>query len=743
MAAVGFVGLVVGGLAVGYEPVGGDPDCMYRPIKAELSRALRAGGLPLWSDRFGVGTPLAAESHVAAFYPPNWFAYGLLDHRTAYRLMMWAHFVALAASTYAYGRTLGLTAEGGALAALSFTLCGFQAGHACHEPFYHLLPYLPLTLLCAERYLREGRVAWLAGLALALGAQFTLGHFQIQCWTAGLVVLTGLWRAGRGVVPRRRLVGLALALGWAAAVAAPQLALTWELTRFTGFDRPIKFLTNYSFPPAHWAQLALPSLFQGFREGRESRYWDAQATISDEACLYVGTVPLVLAAVGYVARGDRSLGLWRWLCPLGFALATMPRWWLEGFQLLLNLPVLGQFRAPGRYTLLTSLGLCLLAGRGLDRAIPAARFRLGVALAAAFGLAGLAWGYEWSARPDVRAELDDSTRLTCLAGGAAAWAVALGAVAVWRSGRSSAWLPMAVAGSELAFLFYHGPTTWGRTIRFPDDSPMLRRLAAESGVGVVAGWLRNVPVGGGFDAADSYLGITPPPPNYLLDAAAHPGSAAFDYRFLMPRYGVTHGVFEAGTHFLAGETLARGADPVLDRVLPRLRQTPARRLWKLERYGPTWPAARAAIEVRRARDWYELLPALCREARPGPVWFYPGDEPPTPPGPRARSARVVRWDSRSGVVEHDGTCDLVLRRPYYPGWTASLDGGPDLAVSRADGNVQGVRLPGSGRTRVELRYRPASLPAAAGVSLASALAAAGVLAAAALRRQPEPGGSRG
>ena len=40
-----------------------------------------------------------------------------------------------------------------------------------------------------------GRPAWLALLPVALGLQWTLGHFQIQTWTGGLVVLTGLWRA--------------------------------------------------------------------------------------------------------------------------------------------------------------------------------------------------------------------------------------------------------------------------------------------------------------------------------------------------------------------------------------------------------------------------------------------------------------------------------------------------------------------------------------------------------------------
>src|SRR4051812_33132403 len=133
LVATTAVGAVLGGLLVGYETVGGDPDRMYRPLKAELARALAEGRLPFWSGAFGLGVPLVAESHVAAFYPPNLVAYALLDVPTAYRLLMWLHGAALAALTYAYGRSLGLTPWGSALAAVSFALCGFQAVHATHE----------------------------------------------------------------------------------------------------------------------------------------------------------------------------------------------------------------------------------------------------------------------------------------------------------------------------------------------------------------------------------------------------------------------------------------------------------------------------------------------------------------------------------------------------------------------------------------------------------------------------------
>ena len=223
------VGTILGGLLVGYEPVGGDPDRMYRPLKSELARRLDEGRLPFWSHRFGLGVPLIAESHVAAFYPPNLVLYRLLDVSTAYRLSMWLHYLALVATTYFYARCLGIAPWGGAMAAVTFTLCGFQAIHSSHEPFYCLMPYLPLALGLAERSLATGRLGWLAALPITLGLQWTLGHFQIQTWTGGLVIMTGFWRAAFDRQPWRRAFALdphrRLGSGPRRRSARPELAI--------------------------------------------------------------------------------------------------------------------------------------------------------------------------------------------------------------------------------------------------------------------------------------------------------------------------------------------------------------------------------------------------------------------------------------------------------------------------------------------------------------------------------------
>ena len=746
-AAVCVVGTVLAPVLVGFAPLGGDPELMYQPIKTELSRSLVEGRLPFWSDRFGLGVPLVAESHVAAFYPPNWFFYRFWDVETAYGLTMWVHWVALAAATFAYALSLGISHAGSSLAAIAFAFCGFQVVHAVHEPFYHLMPYLPLCLFLADRFAATGRLAWLAGLAMAWGVQITLGHFQIQMWTAGLVLLVGAWR-GLGASEKRpgslkgprepgdsrpalwRILGLTLGLIWGLAIAWVQLRLTWELKSVAGFDRPAKFLSNFLFPPEHWAQFALPEVFLGRTLGAGQEYWGQHKTTAGEACAYVGVVPLILACVGWVGMGrDRMMAPWRLVGLLSFGLATMPGWWPEAFDILLALPGVGTFRAPARYTLLTSLALALLAGRGLDRSIPSRRFWTGMVVAIAVGVAAWVWSVYWSQGAGFRAGLGANTiRVRFIAAGLA-WGLGLLAVIGWRLGRLGAWAPISVTVLELGILLFVGPAWWGWRAHLPESSPVLRRVRELPDVGLVGGRILNVAVNAGLTVAYPNLGITPPPPNYLIESAIRPPGqlSEIDHRWQM-RFGVTHGVWGARDDIEGVELLAMIPDPILDRVMESFPHLRGRGPWKLVRDPSAFPPVWGASLVRKAKGWGELYATLSQNDLKNEAWFLPEDEIPVLPEPIAHSTRILAWDGRTATVEHDGSCVLILRRTYYPGWFYRLDGGPERAVLKVDGGLHGIPLAGAGTSRVELRYGPTGLTRAASVTLVALAAAVFVMA---------------
>jgi hypothetical protein len=361
------------------------------------------------------------------------------------------------------------------------------------------------------------------------------------------------------------------------------------------------------------------------------------------------------------------------------------------------------------------------------------RFWAGISLAAIFAGAAAAWIIAWPPWQQVFAAPGSDSRALLMTVGIVYWLVALGLVAAWRSGWASAWAVLLAVTCELAFWFYNGPTDWGRSIRFPEGSPILRRLAREQVVGLVAGVVCDVPVLAGQTTGDPYLGIAGPEPNPRLDMVALTRPSQRPYRALLPRFGVTHGIFEGTAQFLPGEVVYRGPDPVLDVVLAR-RGTLSHRSWRLERYPGAFPAARAATRERTVQEWTEMLLEDTTIRDPDLVYFRRTEQPAESGEPRARSARVIRWDGHAGEVEHDGTCDLVLLRACYPGWTAKLDGGRNVRIVPVDGGLQSIRLPGSGITRVEVSYHPTFLWPAAALSIAAVVAATGLLMASAARR---------
>jgi hypothetical protein len=727
IAAVCVVGGLLSPVLAGYAPLTGDPELMYQPIKMELSRTLASGRLPYWSDYFGLGIPLVAESHIAAFYPPNWLFYRIWSVPTAYRLMLWIHALALVVSTFAYARVLGIGSPGSALAAISFGLCGFQAVHALHEPFYHAMPYLPFCLLAADRYAATGKRCWLAALALSWGLQLTLGHFQIQMWTGGLALFAGSWRAltcrvGRGRALGRT-AGLVLGLAWGAAIACVQLALTWELTRVASFDRPANFLLNYAFPPAHLAQFALPEVFLGRPAGLGDAYWNSHQTTADEACAYVGVVPIILACVGAVARPrPRILNVWLVVIAVALVLATMPRWSPDLYMQVLRLPGIGWFRAPARYTLLASLGLTLLAGRGLDQVIVPRRFWAGFALAGVAGVGAWAWSIYWTSFKPVQQGLVSDTLVVRFVCAGLVWILGMLAIVGWRRNWLGIWAPVLVTVVELATLFYVGPVRWHWTFDLPRESPVLARLAALPDAALIAGRIFNLPIYAGRKIAYPNLGIVPPPPNYLLEMTTTPPdrNSYFDRRW-QRRFGVSHGVWGSKDNVNGIDVIAEIEDPVLDRILEGT-STPRRGglgPWKLVRMPDPFPPTWIARGIYKADDWPELSTELSKADVLDTAWFLPEDFPGPFSDPVARVVKVESWDGQTAVVSHDGSCILILRRTHYPGWTYQVNDGPEQPVLRVDGGLQGVRLTGAGPSRVVVRYQPTNLVRGKIVSLAA------------------------
>ena len=400
----------------------------------------------------------------------------------------------------------------------------------------------------------------------------------------------------------------------------------------------------------------MPRLVRELRLGPEDPYWYGQQTTGFEAALYVGTIPLILAFVALAARpSGRATMPWRLLIPVTFALATMPRWWPQGYLYLLAVPGVGYFRVSARYTLLTSLGVALVAGEGLDRTISPARFRLGLAAAIVSGGCAASAAALWASRADVHLRstfgIPDGFLWALLA-----WAIAPAVVLAWRAGRIGGWAPLGAAALELGILYYAATTQWGWSIAIPAESPVLSELTRQESLGLVGGDVVNLPLRAGLATAFPYIGFAHPDANKVLVSAqerllrsrAHPAPDSAEAMILkrwLRRCGVTHLVDSHPAAGAVGEELGRWRDPALDRIIHHEVGEPATRSWSIVRVDDPFPEARVA-PARARRPPRRLARTALAVGRPRRR-LVPGRGPDSRPARRAAGpAGIVGWDHR-------------------------------------------------------------------------------------------------
>jgi hypothetical protein len=397
--------------------IGGDLYTYFLPQKQFFAERLAAGEFPLWNNRSGFGYPLVAESQTGVFYPPHLVLYSTLDATTAYNLNQLLHYVATFILVWLYAREVGVRSGGAILAALIYTY-GWFPPRLCLEWAIIGGMYLPLQLWLVERFLRTGHWRYPLWMSVAGGTQLLAGHFNLAFIidvVIALYVPLRLWFAKDGLsettlASKPRTLGLtaiALALGF--AVAAVQLVPTLELKQASQRKGDIEggdFDPGYGhIPPlyisqvfASWWWWYAPDINRDRAlENLDTLAWSA-GTNQAEAHLYFGLIPLLLVIGAVAWRATREQILTRfhiaWFI-LGLAALAYATGWL--IPILQYVPGFTFFRGPGRYGMVTTLGMAIAAGGALHLFLGKrpATVRFGIVIAV-FSLT--AWEFQYISR---------------------------------------------------------------------------------------------------------------------------------------------------------------------------------------------------------------------------------------------------------------------------------------------------------------------------------------------------------
>ena len=730
--------------------VGPDLRSFFWAVREATAAALRAGHLPGWQRGIFLGYPLLADPQAAVLDPGTLLTLPW-DAPRALTLAALLHLCIGGWGMLAWLRWRGLGPAEALLGAILFALGAKQTVHLQHWTFAASMAWWPWMLAGLDAFATNGRGRSLVLTAAAAALSWLGGAPQMAYF--GTLVAGAHAAALAPALWRRRPADAVLALAAAPLgllLAAPIVLPVMELARLgpRGAGVAYQYATSWKWPD-RWglALFLLPRAYGGGWGGEEMNLWEATG--------YLGILPLGLAAAAPLRR--RALWLYAALGALGVWLSFGEDAWLGMHHAFFRfLPGYGSFRNPTRGLMVTLLASALLAAEGLSAlrnrgGWPRAWARAGIALAAVIAIAPLcARAPSFSLDRAAAAQAAGIAVILGLAG--LAWLAAghllrlagaenqpaePGPVRASRWRAIWALAPAALCFADLRFHFgdanlvepaaWHPPALAEAAALVP-AAPAPRRVALLSRF---AGRSSDVPLRLGWENATGYGPSVIQRVRSLLEATASgrlDPPRPVDSDTNIPHPDPTSALWPLlGTPLVFAEEPVAGLTPIAELrpewekphhvyrtpALPRVFWVGSWAVVRGDTMGPELAAAsRGELALLAPESSLDRLPAK---------------GPPGPPVP-AEAIRAEGDVTAATVVAPRAGLAVALE-PWFPGWTAEVDG-VAVPILRADHAFMAVPIP-QGRHAVRFAYRSTQL--ARGVAVA-ALALAAWLAILAWRR---------
>jgi hypothetical protein len=332
------------------------------PGRILVSQGIRAGQLPLWTNQFCSGYPLAG----APVDPLGLALFTLLPPAPALDLLLIVLLLVAAHGAYSLARRFGAHRSGAVLAGLGFAGSGYIATQLQHLSIMSTIVWLPLGLVLIDRVFAGGpvprkpagaggrRALLLATLGLLYANQLLAG-FPQAAYICGLVY--GSFALFRALSDRRRhgpvsewlplLGGVAAALVLGAAAGAVVLLPLSELASVSDRAGPLDYqwATYTNFWPRNVFTFFVPYINGDASNGTyigPPPFWENYG--------YVGAATALLAIYGAVRERRRPLVTFLTIMTItAFAFILGPRT-PAYYAAYLLIPGMARFRAPTRWS---------------------------------------------------------------------------------------------------------------------------------------------------------------------------------------------------------------------------------------------------------------------------------------------------------------------------------------------------------------------------------------------------------
>ncbi len=316
-----------------------------------------------WNSHLLSGYSIIADIQSQVLYPLRWIS-------PSYNALVILGYVVAALGTFGLALRLTGSRLGALLAAFVVSGSGFMIGHLSHLAIVHAATWIP-AMLWAVAALRDSRSRWPVVLgALAVAMCVYGGHPQISimglllagCYGVHEIVAVARQR-GRdaGLRMFARVCGVfALGLALAMPVLLPLAQASrdgvrsaWTIADFDSFSHT-------------WSSLRLlwfPNLYGAYSKAIYGGYtgpWNL-----GELAIYAGIAPWMLMFAALAgARPARAFGFWLGALAVGLLLCLGASTAVG--EAVYHLPVIGKFRAQGRFAIVVIIALAVLSAYGVS-----------------------------------------------------------------------------------------------------------------------------------------------------------------------------------------------------------------------------------------------------------------------------------------------------------------------------------------------------------------------------------------
>lgn len=345
------------------------------PVKYYLSQQLKQGKIPFWSDKWLGGFPFFSEWQVGSLHIPNLIFLKFFSFANGYNLTLISAFFFLSLGFYLILREFKVNSLLSLLISLNFALNGANSFRLSHANILQTFSLAPLLIFIMIKYLKEKKKRYLILFPFILSQMILAGFVQITFIAVlGLYLFVALFLT---TFQKQKLVKIisvflliSILIGIALGLSMPQILPSLQLGQMSIRKLQLDFSLTTEFPLQFKNLIAFVKPF-AFGNPKYGTYppFSADWGIFWEDTPYIGMIPalLLLFALSTIILNKNKMKkfiLANMLAAFLFILLALGK--NSPLYFLFEIPPFNFFRTQSRFLIMANFFIFFILALSLD-----------------------------------------------------------------------------------------------------------------------------------------------------------------------------------------------------------------------------------------------------------------------------------------------------------------------------------------------------------------------------------------